>query len=342
MKLDVSVCIPSYNRRELLLATLRSLDRQTVSPDRFEVVVADDGSSDGTVEALAGYSPRYRLRWFTQPNAGPAAASNAAARLAENEILMFLDADQICTPEMIAVHIEAHEREGNVFVQGLYPLAEGYRSRAASLLYERSLLTSLAPLDRRHPASPHMWSAQVSVRRSDWEQVGGFDTSFREYGGEDTDFGLRIAALGVPFVFEPRALSYHLHEVGYRSLRNQAYDEGRSIVRLSQKHGLTIESLFGGPLDKPIDRLLESGWRRGPTLMRALGRICSTGVMAADLVRVRSLQLLTARFVHRFYKVGGLVAAGLKSRPRSVAAGAAAGIGRDAVQPNRGETSPQG
>jgi GT2 family glycosyltransferase len=311
-RLKASICTPSYNRRELLLATLRSLETQTADAESYEVVVVDDGSTDGTIEALGDLATRYRLRWIAQQNAGPAAASNAAAGLAENEVLIFLDADQICVPELVAVHLETHEREGNVFVQGLYPLAAGYRSRAASLLYEKSLFDALEPLDHCHPASPHMWSAQISVRRAAWEAVGGFDRAFRAYGGEDTDFGLRIAALGVPFIFEPRALSYHLHDVSYASFRRQAFDEGRSIVRLSRKHGLSVESLFGGPLDKPIDRLFTGGWRRSDRGMRALGELMTGGVVAADLVRVRSAQLLGARFLHRFFKVGGLAAEGLE------------------------------
>jgi GT2 family glycosyltransferase len=310
-RLKASICIPSYNRRELLLATLRSLDEQTAAPDSYDVVVADDGSTDGTVDALAGLETRYRLRWLTQQNAGPAAATNAAARLAEHDVLIFLDADQICAPEMVAVHLEIHEREGNVFVQGLYPLAEGYRSRAASLLYERSLLRALDPIDRPHAASPHMWSAQISVRRSVWEQVGGFDTTFREYGGEDTDFGLRVAALGVRFIFEPRAFSYHLHDISYRSFRCQAFDEGRSIIRLSQKHRIPVQTLYGGPIDGRIDRLFEAGWSRSSRGMDGLGRLLTLGVMATDAVRLRPAQLLAARFVHRFYKAGGLVAEAL-------------------------------
>jgi GT2 family glycosyltransferase len=310
MTLKASICIPSYNRRELLLATLRSLDNQTADPDSYEVVVVDDGSTDGTVAALGELRTRFGLRWFTQQNAGPAAATNAAAERAKNQVLIFLDADQICVPGLVAVHLETHEREGSVFVQGLYPLAEGYRSHAASLLYEKSLFEALEPLDRRHAASPHMWSAQVSVRRAVWEEIGGFDTTFRQYGGEDTDFGLRVAALGVPFIFEPRALSYHLHDVSYGSFRRQAFDEGRSIIRLSKKHGVSIQTLFGGPLDKPIDRLVAGGWRRSDRGMEVLGRLMTGGVWAADLARVRPVQLLTARFQHRFYKVGGLVEEG--------------------------------
>src|SRR5262249_37671977 len=124
----------------MLLPTLRSLDEQTAPPDAYEVVVADDGSTAGSAQALEAYRPRYRLRWHRQAYAGSAAATNTAARMAENEVLIFLDADQICTPELIAVHLVVHEREGDVFVQGMYPMAEGYRSRAASLLYKRSLL----------------------------------------------------------------------------------------------------------------------------------------------------------------------------------------------------------
>lgn len=314
--LKASICIPSYNRRNLLLATLRSLDEQTAPADSYEVIVADDGSTDGSTEALAQLKTRYRLRWVSQQNAGPAAASNTAARLAENEVLIFLDADQICAPEMVAVHLEAHEREGNVFVQGLYPLAAGYRARGASLLYEKSLLSALAPLDRRHPASPHMWSAQVSVRRQAWEQVGGFDAGFREYGGEDTDFGLRIASLGIPFIFEPRALSYHLHDVSNRSFRRQAYHEGRSLVLLSRKHGIPVETLFGGPLNKPVDRLFEKGWIKLPRLMDGVGRLLTAGLSASDLVRARPAQMMAARLTHRFYKVGGLAAEGFRMAQR--------------------------
>ena len=310
MTLKASVCIPSYNRREMLLATLGSLDQQTAGPDRYDVIVADDGSSDGSTEALARLRTRYRLRWLTQENAGPAAASNAAARLADHEVLIFLDADQLCDPQMVAVHLEIHERQGDVFVQGLYPLAGGYRTRGASLLYERSLLGALAPVDRPHPASPLMWSAQVSLRRSTFERVGGFDPSFREYGGEDTDLGLRVHARGVRFIFDPRALSRHLHEIGYGSFRRQAYDEGRSIIRLAHKHGIPIETLFGGPLDKPIDRVLEAGWSRSAWPMGRLGELLTLGLMAADAVRLRPAQVLAARFVHRFYKLGGLVAEG--------------------------------
>ncbi len=107
-RLKASICIPSYNRKQLLLATLRSLNRQTAAPTSYEVIVTDDGSTDGTIQALEAIKPTYTLRWLTQENAGAAAAMNSAARLAENPVLVFLGADQLCTARMVVTDLESH------------------------------------------------------------------------------------------------------------------------------------------------------------------------------------------------------------------------------------------
>ncbi len=304
--LRASVIIPTFNRRGLLLQTLATLDRQSLPPERYEVIVGIDGSTDGTVEALASLQPRYSLRWVWQENRGPGAASNAAARLAQYEVLIFLDGDQLASPELLAAHLDVHRRYGVVFVQGWYPLAQGYDRHGASLMYERSLQRSVAPIDSAHATTPHIWSANISCRRESWDKIGGFDETFREYGGEDTDFGLRIAALGVQFIFEPRALSYHLHTVGYSSHRRQAFSEGRSMVRLAEKHSLPLESFSGGSLDRPIDQAFRSAWQRSPRLADLIGQFMTVGLWGADLVRIRPAQVAAARLIHRFYKVGGI------------------------------------
>jgi GT2 family glycosyltransferase len=304
--LRASVVIPTFNRRAILAQTLKTLETQTVSPDRLEVIIGIDGSTDGTAEALDDLAPPYTLRWVSQANAGPAAASNRAARLANGEVLVFLDDDQLASPGLIAAHLDVHERLGDVLVQGLYPLAPGYDRRGASLMYERWLLGTLAPIDRQHPSTPHIWSANISLRRSTWAAVGGLDESFREYGGEDTDFGVRVAALGVPVIFEPKALSYHLHDVSYRQVRNQAYSQGRSLVRLARKHRVSIETFSGGELNRRVDRAVAASWRRAPRLMQMLGKPLTLPLWVADLARVRPAQLALARLVHRYYKVGGI------------------------------------
>src|SRR5256885_13878895 len=83
--LRASICIPTRNRAELLRLTLESLDRQTISADRFEVIVGDDGSTDETVAMLGGLRPRYPLTWRRVTRSGPGAARNAAAGAAEDD-----------------------------------------------------------------------------------------------------------------------------------------------------------------------------------------------------------------------------------------------------------------
>ena len=100
--LRASICIPTRNRAELLRLTLESLDRQTISADRFEVIVGDDGSTDETVAMLGGLRPRYPLTWRRATGSGPGAARNAAAGAAENDVLIFLDDDQLASPDLVA------------------------------------------------------------------------------------------------------------------------------------------------------------------------------------------------------------------------------------------------
>ena len=304
--LKASICIPTYDRRDILLQTLASLEHQTVSPDRYEVIVTDDGSSDDTVAVVSAMQPPHVLRIIQQKNAGPAAASNTAARDARNEILIFLDDDQIVSPSLVEAHLAAQAKHSGALVQGLYPLADGCERRGSSLLYDHYMLAAVAPIDSPHPFSPHIWSANISVPRGAWKKVGGFDEAFRKYGSEDTDFGIRIAELGLPVIFDPAACSRHIHVVGYGSLRRQSFQGGTSLVRLAEKFGTSVEEVAGNRFDRRSDRAFAAIWAAGPMAARAAGGMLTGLLVLADGVRARPAQLLMARVVQRFYKVGGI------------------------------------
>ncbi|RYD30434.1 MAG: glycosyltransferase family 2 protein, partial [Verrucomicrobiaceae bacterium] len=93
----VSVIIPTYNRIATIARAVDSVLAQTY-PD-IELIIADDGSSDGTCESLAGYGDRLRI--VRQANSGPSAARNLGARAARGEILSFLDSDDSWLPDKI-------------------------------------------------------------------------------------------------------------------------------------------------------------------------------------------------------------------------------------------------
>ena len=298
--------MPTYNRRDIVLQTLHSLERQSLEAGRFEVIVGVDGSTDGTVEALEAYHPPYPFRWFFQRNAGAIAAVTAAARLARNEVLIITGDDQVCDPGMVAAHLETHQRMGNVLVQGDYPLAPGHDRTGASLAYERARRGALERGLAHGTASFHMWGGNFSLRRSAFDAIGGGDMKFSDYGAEDTDIGLRVAALGVPIVIERRALSHHLHVVDRRRFGRQSFSEGRSAARLARKHALDLNTFPGGSMRSPFDRVVARGWLWSTAAMERGGRVLTLLLGAADATRIRPLQTAAARLVRRFYRVGGM------------------------------------
>lgn len=117
-RVDVSVIIPTYNRKDSLLRTLDSLARQTYPTDRFEVIVVDDGGSDGTEEALAQRQFPFALRYIRQQNQGDARARNRGAQEAQGEILQFLDDDIILDSNFLMAITEEHQRDHRLMVIG--------------------------------------------------------------------------------------------------------------------------------------------------------------------------------------------------------------------------------
>src|SRR5687767_3522938 len=104
-----SVVIPTYNRTALLRRTLESVWRQTFTD--FEVIVVDDGSTDGTVDYLRSLGGH--VRWLTQPNSGPGAARNLGASVASAEYVAFLDSDDLWFPWTLQVYREIIRSEND-------------------------------------------------------------------------------------------------------------------------------------------------------------------------------------------------------------------------------------
>ncbi|HET9847223.1 MAG TPA: glycosyltransferase [Candidatus Dormibacteraeota bacterium] len=302
--LTATIIIGTYNRRVSVLRVLEQLNQQTAA-GRFEVVVAVDGASDGTEEAIAAGEWAFPIRWTVDANGGIAAARNRAARLAANPVLIVLDDDLLAVPNFVAAHLAAQERNGDVLVHGPTPLAAGFDRGGAALLFER---TRALELDESSHTQREwtLWGGNFSVRRQLWRAIGGFDETFREYGGEDTDFGLRVAALGIRYVFEPAAVAYHLHRVSQASFRARALTEGRALVRLAAKHGRPIESFAGGSVRRPLDRLIVWIWTRSPKAGQRIGRLTSGILWLADRTAPPALQVSAARAVRRLHRLGGM------------------------------------
>jgi glycosyltransferase involved in cell wall biosynthesis len=301
-ELHASVCIPTRNRRSSLLQTLQTLDRQSLPFRRFEVIVADDGSTDGTLDELAALQTGYRLSHVLSGGRGSAAARNVAANASAGDVLVFLDDDQLASPGLLEAHLQAHTVHGVVLVQGFSPMVEPLPRRGTSMIYERSLRRTIGAATAASGQGGGIWGLNISVRRQTWAEIGGYDESLGR--NQDLDFGLRVAALRVPFVFEPRALSRHMHAVSVKQFRRQHFEEGRALAKIASKHGRSIESLLGTRVDRPFDRVMGLAWRRN--VAEPFGLLVSVGLEGADRLGYAPAQVALARLLRRCYEIGGI------------------------------------
>jgi glycosyltransferase involved in cell wall biosynthesis len=113
----VSICIPTYNRKEYLRETIDSILAQTYKD--FEIVIVDDGSTDGTEEMIRKLD--FPITYYWQPNSGDAAARNKLIELARGKYVSFIDSDDLLMPDAIERMIKIMEAEnGEVIVYGSY------------------------------------------------------------------------------------------------------------------------------------------------------------------------------------------------------------------------------
>ena len=117
--MDASVIIATYNRKDLLIACLRCLDAQTHPWRDYEVIVVDDGSTDGSVEMVKDWPARYNLRCIVASHQGPGPARNLGVKAAAGDIVIFIDSDAFASPCFIAEHVRTHREAAHpIFVDG--------------------------------------------------------------------------------------------------------------------------------------------------------------------------------------------------------------------------------
>lgn len=238
---ECSVIIPSHDRRSLLLQVLEGLVAQSVGADRFEVLVVLDGCTDGSAAALEAWRARGglpSLRVLSQPRQGQSTARAHGAREARARVLVFVDDDVVPAPTLLATHLRWHAAGEPVVVLGDYHVARSPDSTPYELVvwawWEDLFFRRSRP--GRLPAYRDVCTGNLSVRREDFLAVGGFDTSFRGYGGEDYDLGYRLKRHGVRLIADPAATAAHYHVTRPAQVLRQMRQEGANDVRLGRKH----------------------------------------------------------------------------------------------------------
>ncbi|MDP6538137.1 MAG: glycosyltransferase [Planctomycetota bacterium] len=220
-----------------------------------EVIVVDDGSTDGTGEAAADLGARV-LRSAERP-VGPAAARNLGAAAAGGEVLLFVDAD-------VVVHADAVERVARTFTEdGPAALYGSYDDSPAA----RNLASRYMNLRHHHvhriPSADAatFWAGLGAVRRSAFDQVGGFDgTRFAEPSVEDIDLGRRLRAAGGLIRRDPTLLGCHRKVWTWSSVvRTDVFQRALPWARMMREHPGAFGDLNVGATER-ARALLALAW----------------------------------------------------------------------------------
>jgi glycosyltransferase involved in cell wall biosynthesis len=244
-ELDVSVVVPTYSRADCLRRLLGALSRQTLAPHRYEVVVAIDGSRDGTLELVTDYPAPYRLSSIWQENKGRAAARNEAIRRSSAAIVVFLDDDMEPAPECVEAHLNSHSRGRRRCVLGATPIDLTPGDPPVAKYFQKKFeahLRRLAEPDH-HFVARDFYSGNLSLEQRLLFEVGLFDESFTRYGNEDVDLALRLLAAGAEIVYEPRALARQRLNKNLIGAIDDAQSKGQTALFLARKNPESLPEL---------------------------------------------------------------------------------------------------
>jgi glycosyltransferase involved in cell wall biosynthesis len=219
------VLIPAYQAEDTVAEAVQSALTQTDPP--LEVIVCDDGSTDGTARALAGYSDR--IVYLRKENGGGASALNTAFRASRGDYVVVLDSDDAFLPQRLeAMTVALLARSDlDILTTDAYIEVDGRMLRRVYTEGWRfNSDDQRAAILRRNFVFGH-----VAVRRSRVEEVGGWDESFRIAYDWDLCMRLVLAGSGVGFVAEPLSR----YRVGAQSLSASRLALARECVLVLEK-----------------------------------------------------------------------------------------------------------
>ncbi len=232
--LDAAVIIPTLGRLQSLRRVLRALAGQTVTDDRFEVIVVLNGpaaAAPGLVELQAG-----RAAIISAQPAGRARACNIGAQAARAALLVFLDDDMEPAPGWLAAHLVAQATGTARLVMGPVPVTPSATPSPAEHYIGQRFERHTHKLGRAGDgiAPSDVFTGNASLQRELFLALGGFDERLTEYGNEDRELARRLRRAGVGLDFAPEAVARQHYEKSLAQLLDDSRAKGRTAVAVSR------------------------------------------------------------------------------------------------------------
>jgi len=269
---SVSVIVPVYNARGVIGRLIGSLQRQEYPAERTEIILVDNGSTDGTREVMMRHAAagpgtaarRPRIRCLSETaRQGSYAARNTGIRRAEGEVLAFVDADCWADPAWLR--------------EGVGRLLQGRLDRVAGVVrFATSRRPNICEIYdsviefRQDEYAADGWSGagNLFARRGLFDEIGLWDEEL--ISGGDYEFGVRATKQGKSLAVCDRAVVFHEARTSFASIFKKNVRTGYGCGQLWRRHGYFGTSLF---YKKANYRPYPGAWRDFPDAVQASPRM---------------------------------------------------------------------
>jgi glycosyltransferase involved in cell wall biosynthesis len=237
-----SVVIPTYNRSAWLVEAIESVFAQSEPP--FEIIVADDGSTDDTLAVLEKYGDRVKV--LTQRNVGPAMARNLGIAAARGDYVAFLDSDDLWFPWTLALFREVIARHGSpALIEGAHV---EFDTEQGPPKPERSAVREEATQDYLASSRGGLWPSGVAVKAGMLKAAGGFTP--HAFNAEDCDLWLRLGTeCGFVHIAQPPIFAYRRHPTSAVASLAKSFNGIAAMIECERRGG------YPGGTGRRVDRL---------------------------------------------------------------------------------------
>lgn len=230
----LSVVIPTYNRKDALVETLKAFSRQSYKD--FEVIIVDDGSTDGTGEIIKKLNLPFEIQYIFQQNKGPASARNLGIKHSKEEIIFFTGDDIILSNNLLEEHIKNYYNSGeNLAVLGYTQWAPQIKITPFKKYIANYHFAYSSINNKEDVYWGYFFTSNISIYKKLLEKAGLFDEEFPYAAYEDTELGYRLSQQGMKMIFNKEAIAYHNHNMNFKSYQRTMLNKGISSVILVKK-----------------------------------------------------------------------------------------------------------
>ena len=234
--MNVSIVIPTYNRKPILIKCLHALENQKLNKliESYEIIVVDDGSTDGTTTWIKENQVNLpHVVLYEQEHGGPALGRNLGVLKSRGDIIIFIDSDLVVVNKFLIHHVNKlhkywFKKNKKCFTYGSVINTSNFQNPFS----EDNKITDIS--------FAYFATGNVAISKELLLDVGLFDTSFSLYGWEDLELGERLKKIGVKLIKCPDAKGFHWHPAfncdQIPLLLNKEIERAKMALIFYQKH----------------------------------------------------------------------------------------------------------